>query len=137
MRKKTTSVFLMLLILFSTLAYYLYYFMAIPPLPEENVVRNLSKEEERAIVRNGYTLVNFYVGEECANCEGLESFLEDLVTRGGFNMVIVNLKDSNASVPVAVVWSLRGSKRLEDFTKEEIRREICNLMVSPPAECFL
>jgi hypothetical protein len=137
MRKKTTGIFLLLLMLFSTLVYYFYYFLAIPSLPKENIVKNLSKEEERMIIQNGYTLVNFYVSEKCADCEELELFLKDLVRTREFNRVFLNLKDSNVSYSVAMLWSLRGSKRLENFTKEEVKREICNLMINPPAECFL
>lgn len=134
--KKKIGLMLLLILILSTLVYSVYYF-PIESLPKERIAKDLGREQQNLIIRNGFILVNFYYNDNCKNCKNLKMFLEELISKKEFEEVYLNLITSNFDHPIIIISSLRGTEKFEDSSEEEIKRKICELMISPPIECFI
>ena len=103
-------------------------------IPETNIIEyELTEEQETYLIRRGITIVKFYHTEGCIKCLEWKNELENIATKVPGQLV---LEEINSNENRIEMFSFRGSATLTNPTKEEILKNVCNILWDPPGWCL-
>ena len=135
--EKSVGLILIILLLFSSVAFTTYYAFKPRELPKEKILKEIGKEEEYLILNEGFTLINYYYDEDCEKCMRIKNYLEDLVQTQQFKEIYLNLIKTDTSYPIAIIANLYNVTKIENFDEKDITQKICEIMIEPPIECLI
>jgi hypothetical protein len=138
-RKKFISLFMIFLFIGSTIAYgFMRGFRREETqstnLPKTNIIEyELTEEQETYLIQRGVTIVKFYHSEGCIKCLEWKNELENIANKVPRQLL---LEEINSDENRIEMFSLRGSVTLTNPTKEEILKNVCNILWDPPGWCL-
>ena len=134
--RKTISLFFILIMFSSTLAYSL--LSAFIPkeelkIPKERILNyELNTAQKSFLLRRGFTLIEYYYPPNCLNCTQIRDRLEEM-TRTSNNQIF--LQELNGESHKVVITSFRGQKTLYDPDVKTLETTVCDLLAETPIWC--
>lgn len=139
------GLFLMAIMLSSTLIYFLSSLVSQPKLPEGNVVDyELNVEQKNLALRQGRVLMEFFYGKDCGNCQEKISLLDFLASQYKDKTFLEKIL-TNRSVPVLNIIGFNITENKvyldernlegENITEKKVMDILCEVMIIPPVEC--
>lgn len=142
-KSRISGIFLLLLMLSSTVAYGA--LRVIPKIeseeeieiPSQNIIDyKLTSEQRRYLLRRGKTIVELEYSFECKECMDVKAKLESAAREFSDQMLLIELLTTgNKSLPIVRVESSFGRESLNQPTDVEIMDAFCDLFVNPPLRC--
>ena len=104
-------------------------------IPKSNIVNyEVNPNIKDAIVKEGYTVIQFYYRSGCLECSAPKSLVENLALNNKNQVFLEEFDAANGTVPHAVITSYKDSRILNNATESDINGVLCDLMASPPPE---
>jgi hypothetical protein len=144
-RSSLIGIFFLLLMVSSSLIYFLSSVFFHPTLPEGNIVNyELDVQQKNLVLRKGMVLMEFFYGKECQDCQEKIYFLEDFANQYKDKVFLEKIM-MNESVPKLhfIGFNITENKvylqeRLlegENIKEENVKDVFCELVLYPPVEC--
>jgi len=145
--KKSALVGLVLILLMvsSTIYYFLFSIVSQPTLPEGNVVDyELSLEQKNLVLRQGKVLMEFFYGSSCQNCQEKRSFLEFIANEYKDKVFLEKISLNYSTPELGIVGFNMSENKIyldarrlagANFTEANVRAILCNVTIYPPLEC--
>lgn len=138
-KKRFISLFMIFLFIGSTIAYGFIRRLGSEEvqsvnIPKTNIVDyELAEEQETYLIRRGVTIVKFYYTKGCIECLGWKNELEGIASSVPRQLFLEEIVSDENKIEM---FSLRGSVTLIDPTREEIVKNVCNVLWDPPGWCL-
>ncbi|MCD6403288.1 MAG: hypothetical protein J7K98_03085 [Candidatus Aenigmarchaeota archaeon] len=105
------------------------------PLPKDVVLeRELSKEEELAILQTYRTIIKFTYKKDCVKCLDWKNVLENVVKKSNGQVYLVELEGNVTRIDI--YNALRSTTLTNPKDETEIKKEVCTILVDPPDWCL-
>jgi len=137
---KMIALIIIVLMIGSSIGLQIYY--SLKPQENENQIPSekildyqLTDVQQKFLLSNGFTLIEFYSSPDCVDCEKTKRKLEDL-TRDSDNQIYLQKLFEARTLPKIKITSLRGQEILINATNEEIKNDICDLILRRPLWCI-
>ena len=137
---KLIALIIIVLMIGSSIGLQIYY--SLKPQENENQIPiekildyQLTDAQQKFLLSNGFTLIEFYSSPDCVDCEKTKSKIEDL-TRDSDNQIYFQKLFEDRTLPKFKITSLRGQEIFINATNEEIKNEICDLILRRPLWCI-
>ena len=132
MKNKLMAYFVILIMIGSTVAYVSTFFSYRPEqqeLPESLVVEGmLSPEIEEKLLSNGFTLLRYYYTATPVD------FLYSVPERFEYQVVVEKIISTESRMEMISIFN---STETNNITENNVLKLLCNVVVSPPSECWL
>jgi thiol-disulfide isomerase/thioredoxin len=136
---------LLLLMISTTLYYFLFSIVSQPSLPAGNIVNyELSLEQKNLVLRQGKVLMEFFYGSDCQDCQEKKSLLEFIANQYKDKVFLEEIS-LNYSMPELGIIGFNVSENKvyldtrglagANLTEENVRAILCNVTLYPPLEC--
>ena len=139
------GIVLTLLMISSTLIYFISSLLPRPGLPTGNIVEyELSVEQKNLALRQGKVLMEFFYGKDCPDCQEkiymLESIANDYTKEVFLEKILVNeslpkLHFIGFNITENRVYLQERDLEGENITQENVMNVLCEIMLYPPVEC--
>lgn len=139
------GIVLTLLMLSSTLIYFISSFLLQPTLPTGNMVEyELDIQQKNLVLRQGKVLMEFFYGKDCSNCQEKISLLESIANeykdKVFLEKILVNestpkLNFIGFNITENRVYLQEKDLEGENITEENVVNVLCEVMFYPPVEC--
>ncbi|MEM5878920.1 MAG: hypothetical protein QXU74_00280 [Candidatus Aenigmatarchaeota archaeon] len=139
------GIFLALLMLSSTLIYFISSLISRPTLPEGNIVNyELDVQQKNLVLRQGRVLLEFLYGQDCQDCQEKISLLEDFANQYSdkvfLEKILVNesfpkLHFIGFNITENRIYLQEKELEGENITEENVMDVLCEIMLYPPVEC--
>ena len=104
-------------------------------IPKSNIINyEVNPSIKDAIIKSGYTVIQFYYRAGCLDCSAPKSLVENIATNNKNQVFLEEFDTANGTVPHAVITSYKDSKILNNATEVDISNALCDLMASPSPE---
>ncbi|MEM5772762.1 MAG: hypothetical protein QXL86_00855 [Candidatus Aenigmatarchaeota archaeon] len=139
------GVILVLLMLSSTLIYFISSLLIQPTLPTGNIVEyELDVQQKNLALRQGKVLMEFFYGKNCNDCQEkisvLESIANDYPDKVFLEKILVNeslpkLHFIGFNITENRIYLQEKILEGENITEENVMEVLCEIMLYPPVEC--
>jgi hypothetical protein len=144
-RSNLIGIFLLLLMVSSTLIYFISSIIFQPTLPEGNIVDyELDLQQKNLVLRKGRVLMEFFYGDNCQDCQEKIYFLEDFAKQYQDKVFLEKIK-TNESMPKLhfIGFNITENKVYlqekllegENIKEENVKNVFCEIALYPPVEC--
>jgi thiol-disulfide isomerase/thioredoxin len=139
------GIFLLLLMVSSTLIYFISSIFLQPTLPESNIVDyELDVQQKNLVLRQGKVLMEFLYSKDCQNCQEKINFLEDFAKQYQDKVFLEKIL-LNESVPKLHFIGFNVTENRiylqekllegENIKEENVKEVFCEVALYPPVEC--
>lgn len=139
------GIFLLLLMVSSSLIYFISSIISRPTLPEGNVVDyELDAQQKNLVLRQGKVLMEFFYGKNCQDCQEKIYFLEDFAKEYSdktfLEKILVNesipkLHFIGFNITENRVYLEEKLLEGENVTEKNVKDIFCEVALYPPVEC--
>jgi hypothetical protein len=139
------GIFLLLLMVSSSLVYFISSIIFQPTLPSGNVVDyELDVQQKNLVLRQGKVLIEFFYGKDCQNCQEKIYFLEDLAKQYSDKTFLEKIStNGNVSKLHFIGFNITENRvylqekllEEENITEKNVKDVLCEVMLYPPVEC--
>jgi thiol-disulfide isomerase/thioredoxin len=139
------GIFLLLLMVSSTLIYFISSIFLQPTLPESNIVDyELDVQQKNLVLRQGKVLMEFLYSKDCQDCQEKINFLEDFAKQYQDKVFLEKIL-LNESVPKLHFIGFNVTENRiylqekllegENIKEENVKEVFCEVALYPPVEC--
>ena len=139
------GIFLLLLMVSSTLIYFISSIFFQPTLPESNIVDyELDVQQKNLVLRQGKVLMEFLYSKDCQDCQEKINFLEDFAKQYQDKVFLEKIM-LNESVPKLHFIGFNVTENRiylqekllegENIKEENVKEVFCEVALYPPVEC--
>jgi thiol-disulfide isomerase/thioredoxin len=107
-------------------------------LPSSYIVQEqLTDDQEKTIMSEYKTVVQFYYSTDCLNCIRQRNVLENFVNQNSGQIYLEEIQTKNQVPQNIVMKSYRDTRLLANATQSDIENGFCDVLLQPPAQCAL
>jgi thiol-disulfide isomerase/thioredoxin len=107
-------------------------------LPSSYIVQEqLTDDQEKTIMSEYKTVVQFYYSTDCLNCIRQRNVLENFVNQNSGQIYLEEIQTKNQVPQNIVMKSYRDTRLLGNATQSDIENAFCDVLLQPPAQCAL
>lgn len=145
-RNRIIAIFIGILMVGSTATYALMqafnYFgtnkQANASLPSSYIVEEqLTDDQEKTIISQYKTVVQFYYSSSCLECVRQRNVLESFVNQNSGQIYLEEIQIKNQVLQNIVMKSYKDTIKLANATESDIQNGFCDVLLEPPAQCAL
>ena len=144
-KSSLVGIFLILIMVSSTLLYFFSSLLFQPTLPEGNIVDyELNVQQKNLVLRGGKVLMEFFYGKECQDCQEKIYFLENFARQYRDKVFLEKIMTNESmtrlhfigfNITENVVYLQERFLEGEDIKEENVFNIFCELVLYPPIEC--
>ena len=140
-REAMIALFLIFLMGGSTIAYSFISSLRQPQkkilLPKSLILeRDLTQDEESAILRTYRTIIKFHYRKDCTACLNLRNVLERVVENSGGQVYLVEIEGELNRIDIYNALYSTTLENLDSLDEKTLKKSICNILVDPPNWCL-